>query len=322
MKELIFIKQVPVLLPDILSHCFRLLSKMLRKIFLFIIICCISLLSYSQFIDSEIDLVTTSSNNCQWGDYDNDGDLDIFLPGYNPKVFKNNGDKTFTDLLITFPVKSYAGTWIDFDNDNDLDIFMGTRLYENRGSDTFSEIVIEELNFISIGSVTISSVDAVDYDNDGDEDILMGLEGKIYILNNREGEFLLVDQDLANVEQVGGSYINSIWVDTDNDGHFDILNSKLHKNNTLNQYLPDVNFNITNPGNNVSVGDYDSEGFSDALYADMDPPVMMKNTNGVFTNANLVSLQSVSETVAVTGRQWVYSKYPGGAGLLSGPSNL
>jgi PKD repeat protein len=287
-------KQAPVQLPDNFNANFKISNKSIRSAFLIFFFCTLTIFSYSQFTDSGIDLGITSSNNCQWGDYDNDGDLDIFLPGSNPKIFRNDGYKTFTDLLTTFPVKSYAGTWIDYDNDNDLDIFMGTRLYKNQGSDTFSEIVIEALNFISIGSVTISSVDAVDYDNDGDEDLLMGLKGEIFILNNREGEFFLVDQDLADVEQVGGSYINSIWVDTDNDGHFDILNSNLHKNNTLNQYLPDVNFNITNPGNNVSVGDYDSDGFSDALYADRVPPVMMKNTNGVFTNANLVSLQSVS----------------------------
>ena len=81
------------------------------------------------------------------GDYDNDGDLDLFLTtapgqeyaGDHPRLYRNDGDWTFTDVTIgeglgSVP-QSYQAAWADIDKDGDLDLASGGRLYVNNGND-------------------------------------------------------------------------------------------------------------------------------------------------------------------------------------------
>jgi ASPIC and UnbV/FG-GAP-like repeat len=65
-----------------------------------------------------------------WGDYDNDGDPDLYISNIGPnRLYRNNGNGTFTDVAPDLEVTEPAGmsfpTWFfDFDNDGDLDIFV------------------------------------------------------------------------------------------------------------------------------------------------------------------------------------------------------
>src|SRR6185436_6273171 len=81
-----------------------------------------------------------------WGDYDNDGDLDLLVSGlltngFFTRIFRNN-NSVFTDTGILLPAVGYADAqWCDYDRDGDLDIaIMGfhqqanvplTRIYRN-----------------------------------------------------------------------------------------------------------------------------------------------------------------------------------------------
>jgi hypothetical protein len=67
------------------------------------------------------------------GDYDNDGDLDLFLTSFGPDVlYRNNGDGTFTDVTkeagVSDPLWSSSAAFVDHDRDGDLDLFVANYL--------------------------------------------------------------------------------------------------------------------------------------------------------------------------------------------------
>lgn len=82
------------------------------------------------------------------GDYDNDGDLDLFFTtvygtaSFNrknfPVLFRNDGGFVFTDATSSANLSelapTYQAAWADFDNDGDLDLVTAGKLFENQGS--------------------------------------------------------------------------------------------------------------------------------------------------------------------------------------------
>jgi hypothetical protein len=90
-----------------------------------------------------------NSEGVAWGDYDNDGDADLFLANLsrtNP-LYRNDGDGTFIEVTrdsgIILDRKYIGASWADLDNDGDLDLHVTTvespnLLYINNGNSTFS----------------------------------------------------------------------------------------------------------------------------------------------------------------------------------------
>jgi hypothetical protein len=87
------------------------------------------------------------SNAAIWGDYDNDGFLDVFVAtgGGTPHLlFHNNGDGSFrkiTSSIVAKDNRTSAGcSWLDYDNDGHLDLFVTglfsqtCLLYHNNGN--------------------------------------------------------------------------------------------------------------------------------------------------------------------------------------------
>jgi len=169
-----------------------------------------------------------------WGDYDNDGDLDILLTGMTAdgdriaRVYRNDGMGTFADIVAGLPGINYgSGAWGDCDNDGDLDILLTgqtsggpiARVYRN-GDGAFSDIGA------GLPGALRSSAAWGDYDNDGDLDILIagsrippyGNPFTHVYRNGGEGSFTDIDAELPGV--VRGAVA---WGDYDGDGDLDIV---------------------------------------------------------------------------------------------------
>ena len=172
-----------------------------------------------------------------WGDFDNDGDLDVALTGLNStnptivvltRVYRNDGQNVFTDAEVGLTgLLDGSVDWGDYDNDGDLDLLVTgkttlgsapklTLLYRNNGDSTFSEVTQ------AMSDVTLGSAEWGDYDNDGDLDVLLmgadGLQTASIYRNNGDSTFSDIFTGLA-----GARYGEAAWGDYDNDGDLDAL---------------------------------------------------------------------------------------------------
>lgn len=128
---------------------------------------------------------------CEWGDYNNDGYLDLFISnttGFN-QLFKNNGNGTFTDVAPAVGVaemgQSYSCGWADYDNDGDLDLYVARgqnyedKMYRNDGT-TFTDVSTS----VGMGDLRHSACCSWgDYNNDGFLDLYLvnnGTENRLY----------------------------------------------------------------------------------------------------------------------------------------------
>ena len=184
-----------------------------------------------------------SGLNCIHADYDNDGDVDIFIlrgawfgkSGQHPNsLLRNDGNGRFDDVTESAGVLSYKPTqsavWTDVNKDGYIDLFVANEssvsdrypceLYLNQRDGTF----VEATDTAGLGKLHgyFKGVAAGDIDNDGWPDIyLSDMGGLNRLLRNVEGKFVDVTQS-ANVSGPIYSFPTWFW-DVDNDGDQDIF---------------------------------------------------------------------------------------------------
>jgi predicted nucleotidyltransferase len=143
-----------------------------------------------------------SGMGAAFGDYDNDGDLDIYVTHFSDDyntLYRNEGARSFLDVSylagtaeVSLPFVGWGTAFLDYDNDGDLDLFaanghvypavddydFGTSyaqrnlLFENLGDGRFVEVGVQSGSGMAV--VKVSRGAAVgDYDEDGDLDILI-----------------------------------------------------------------------------------------------------------------------------------------------------
>ncbi|MDR3738899.1 MAG: CRTAC1 family protein [Terracidiphilus sp.] len=217
-------------------------------------------------------------------DYNNDGLLDIFFtngaaipsldktnPGYFNRLFRNNGDSTFTDVTeqaglsgIGYSMGAAAG---DYDNDGWVDLYVTgvnrNQLFHNNGDGTFTDVTEKAGvggTIPGYGKAWSQTAGWFDYNNDGRLDLLvvnylnydlhtathcvqndhpaycspvdfLGTPNILY-RNNGDGTFTDVSEE-SHIAQFVGKGMGVSFADYDNDGFIDVFIS----NDTFQNYL-------------------------------------------------------------------------------------
>jgi len=239
--------------------------------------------------------ITMGSSRGQFGDVDNDGDLDIvvcnsganrFAATGRPRLFLNDGAGIFTDAPVAqFPTTALAEqmdcVFGDVDNDLDLDVVIGTRasgtntsqLWINNGAGTFAKLD----PFVS--DFTAYSYDFGDIDGDGDLDLIGVNAGasnsELLLRNNGAGNsWTNVSTQLSPNPTLDDN--DSRFIDFDNDGDLDLLVAalagpdRIYRNNgagVFTQVTSGVLPSITDSSLDVKVGDLTGDGKPDIVTA-------------------------------------------------------
>jgi hypothetical protein len=248
-------------------------------------------------VASGMNVMNMESYGASWGDYNNDGFLDVFISNrsltFSNKLYKNNGDNTFTDVTVSAGIStsgnmSFCSAFLDINNDGLQDIYVSNDkygfpnlLYKNNGNNTFTDISISSQSNVSIDAMSVT-VD--DFNNDGLQDI--------YITNTQNGNVLLKnngDETFTDIASSSGTLFNSIgwgasFFDADNDmdldlyvsGEFDdsvpiFLSAAFYLNNNDETFsLKNESFeNDTRKSYSNAIGDFDNNGLTDIVVSNI-----------------------------------------------------
>jgi hypothetical protein len=257
-----------------------------------------------------------NATGAAWGDYDNDGKLDLFVTSVNADdnglgfnaLYHNEGGGRLTKVnagnLVTQKLRSHSGIWGDFDNDGLLDIFvsnfgvssstaaLGNLLFHNNGNGTF---VGTSFGAKAAGNGDSWDVAAADFNNDGWLDFFVSQGGSLnkenglLYTNNQKGAFVLLTNSVPFVNKEYS--IGCAWGDYDNDGNLDLFvtrvlegrNSLYHNNGNGTFTLVTNAVPVLDAANSTGCAwaDYDNDGWLDLFVANLGPfdPATLKSIN-------------------------------------------
>jgi hypothetical protein len=244
-----------------------------------------------------------------WADYDNDGDLDLFV-GFRraPNRLYRNDNGEFTDVApdvgLADTTDTRAASWGDFDGDGHLDLYVGfpstagvpNRLYRNQGNGARFVDVAARYG-VDLEGTTRQPV-WVDYDQDGDVDLFVAFRDRENRLFRNDGDaFTDVSRD-AGIDNPRRT-VGVVWFDMDRDGDLDLFvanqngdTDALYRNEgdrfvdvapALGMDWPDRGEQYGSVG--PAVTDYDNDGDLDLFIATYGPDVLWQNQgDGSFRN--------------------------------------
>jgi hypothetical protein len=182
------------------------------------------------------------SSGSTWGDYDNDGNIDVFIAnqqGQHNALFLGNGEGDFqrvTNMIVTQDSGySYSANWVDIDLDGDLDLYVANGgishkeedfLYENTGNGEFrkrSEPEFTQTELSTIGGLWN------DFNGDLFPDLYVSyrLEKDRIYFNKGDWKFEVYTLDSPHKERYSFPKSAGTAGDFDNDGDIDIYQTTL-----------------------------------------------------------------------------------------------
>ena len=215
------------------------------------------------------------TQTASWADYDNDGDLDLYIGNetYDGvtapcQLFRNDGDGTFTDVAREAGVENLrfakAVIWGDYDADTFTDLYVSNlkganRLYHNNGDGTFTDVATE----LGVdGPVDSFPAWFWDFDNDGALD-------------------LFVSAYVASIGHLAAAYLGQ---------PLDIEMARLYRGDGQGGFEDvalEQNLRRPNAPMGSNFGDLDNDGYLDFYlgtgypdYQDVMPNVMFRNRSG------------------------------------------
>jgi enediyne biosynthesis protein E4 len=284
-------------------------------------------------------------------DYDHDGDLDLFVVNYldykltdNPycgthkegyrmyclptlfdgmpsRLFRNNGDGTFTDVSRQAGIASAAGKGLgialcDYDRDGDTDIYIANDmvrnfLYRNNGDGTFTDVAYAAGVGLDINGKPQAGMgtDCADYNGDGLPDIFVtNFSEELNTLYENHGGGIF--EDVTTKAGLGSGYVplgfGTKMYDFDNDGDLDIHVTNGHVIDNVKLYQPNLSYAqrdllyenvggrfkdvsaIAGPalqaervGRGLAVADFDNDGNVDVAISSVGRPLVLLKNQGV-----------------------------------------
>ncbi len=176
-----------------------------------------------------------------WGDFTGDRLPDLYLVKENAanKLYRNNGDSTFTDVASTAGVAhtgdGAAAAWADFDNDGDFDLFLANKdstqvLFSNNSDSTFTRL--DSTSGLNVGGAARSAL-WLDVNLDGWQDLLVTFSDSANRLFVNAGDSTFHDDAPAEGLDLYGYWSSATWADPDGEGVPDIY---LGRRNGANVY--------------------------------------------------------------------------------------
>jgi hypothetical protein len=250
------------------------------------------------------------SETAAWGDYDQDGLVDIYICNsdgdFRNFMYHNDGNNNFSKInagsQVSDAYSSRCINWTDIDADGDLDLFVtnennqNENIYRNDGSNSFVKLTNNAL--VTNLSSTMSSSWG-DYDSDGDLDVFLANDRSVNALFRNDGNFNFTKFAGDTAVKTPSRSFSSAWSDIDNDGDLDLFVT-----NSFGTAKKQLNFFYINDGlghftrNNTDIiaqdsswsygcafGDYDNDGFEDLVVAtcrfgNIDYPDFLYRNNG------------------------------------------